>query len=111
MDTDTLIHSKSLEVALAGQETPLQPDVTAWPSDAPRTPFTVGGVYRFADVWGRELEAHIITEQHARCGLIQRHVSEIPYDAVFVRWADVDAEAVADAKRFAREVINSERWS
>lgn len=111
MDTDTLIHSKSLEVALAGQETPLQPDVTAWPSDAPRTPFTVGGVYRFTDIWGRELEAHIITEQHARCGLIQRHVSEIPYDAVFVRWADVDAEAVADAKRFAREVINSERWS
>lgn len=87
------------------------PDVTAWPPDAPRTPFTVGGVYRFTDVWGRELEAHIITEQHARCGLIQRHVSEIPYNAVFVRWADVDAEAVADAKRFAREVINAERWS
>lgn len=111
MDTDTLIHSKSLEVALAGQETPLQPDVTAWPSDAPRTPFTVGGVYRFTDVWGRERTALVYTGQQARVDGGWWNISELPEDAAFVGTFTPDPALTADAYRFAREVINSERWS
>lgn len=111
MDADTLIRSKSLEVALAGQEMPLQPDVTAWPPDAPHTPFTVGGVYRFADVWGRERTALVYTGQQARVDGGWWHISELPEDAAFVGTFTPDPALTADAERFAREVINAERWS
>jgi hypothetical protein len=87
------------------------PDVTAWPSDAPRTPFTVGGVYTFADVYGRQRTALVYTEQQARVDGSWWHVSELPADAVAVGTFTPDTALIADARRFVREVINSEQWS
>ena len=86
-------------------------DVTAWPADAPRPPFAVGGVYTFADVYGRQREALIYTEQHARVDGCWWHVSELPAGAVAVGTFTPDPALIADARRFAREIENSQRWS
>lgn len=86
-------------------------DVTAWPSDAARPPFAVGGVYRFTDVWGRERTALVYTGQQARVDGGWWNISELPEDAAFVGTFTPDPALTADAYRFAREVINSERWS
>lgn len=85
-------------------------DVTAMPADV-RAPFAVGGVYRFLDIAGRWRTALIYTEQHARVDGCWWHVSEVPDDAVCVGTFTPDPALVADAARFAREIINSERWS
>lgn len=88
-----------------------QRDVTAWPVDAPKPPFAVGSVYTFADIWGRERTALIYTEQHARVDGCWWHVSELPEDAEFDRTFTPDPTLAADARRFAREVANSQGWS
>lgn len=85
-------------------------DVTAMPADV-RAPFAVGGVYTFADVYGRQRTALIYTEQHARVDGCWWHVSEVPDEAVCVGTFALDPALLADAARFAREVINSQEWS
>jgi hypothetical protein len=113
MDEYTLFATQTRLQALEAPETPIQqaPDVTAWPVDAPRPPFAVGGVYTFADVYGRQRTALIYTEQHARVDGAWWHVSELPEDATFARTFTPDPALVADAARFAREVVNSQEWS
>lgn len=96
---------------LAGQETPILSDPCAWPTDCSRPPFAVGGVYTFADVYGRQRTALVYTEQQARVDGSWWHVSELPEDAQWIASFTPDAETVADAKRFAREVENSQVWS
>lgn len=86
-------------------------DVTAWPVDAPRPPFAVGGVYTFADVYGRQRTALVYTEQWSRVGSAWWHVSQVPDEAALVGTFTPDAAMIADARRVAREVENSERWS
>jgi len=102
---------KSQEQALALDCTPIERDVTAWPSDVGSPPFTVGGVYTFPDRQGHTRTAHIVTEQHAMVDGCKWHVSELPDDATLIASFTPDAETVADAARFAREVLNSQRWS
>lgn len=85
-------------------------DVTAMPADV-RAPFAVGGVYTFADVYGRQRTALIYTEQHARVDGCWWHVSEVPDDAVCVGTFTPDPALIADAARFAREIVNSQEWS
>lgn len=92
-------------------ETPIERDITAWPTDAGNPPFTVGGVYRFRDIWNRERTALIYTEQHARVDGCWWHVSELPAGAVAVGTFTPDPALIADARRFARELENSQRWS
>lgn len=92
-------------------ETAIQHGVTAWPTDAGKPPFIVGGVYTFPDIWGRWRSAHIVTEQQARVDGSLWHVSELPEDAQLIATFPPDAETVADAGRFALEVLNSQRWS
>ncbi len=108
-------HAETNVAPLAGRELPIlqapKPDVTAWPADAPRPPFTVGGVYRFRDIWNRERTALIYTEQHARVDGCWWHVSELPAGAVAVGTFTPDPALIADARRFAREIENSQRWS
>lgn len=111
VDADTLIHSKSQEQAVLCESAAFYADPCAWPSDAPRTPFTVGGVYTFADVYGRQRTALVYTEQQARVDGSWWHVSELPADAVAVGTFTPDTALIADARRFVREVINSEQWS
>lgn len=111
MDADTLQSTETHQHALAGQETAILPDVSAWPLDCPRPPFAVGGVYTFADVYGRSRTALIYTEQQARVDGCWWHVSELPDDAQWIASFTPDPEMVADAKRFAREIINSQEWS
>lgn len=99
------------EQASTCAELPIERDITAWPTDAGNPPFTVGGVYTFPDRQGHTRTAHIVTEQHAMVDGCKWHVSELPDDMVLVASFTPDAETVADVKRFAREVVNSQRWS
>lgn len=109
VDEYTRIATQTRLSALSGQETPFY-DVTAMPADV-RAPFAVGGVYRFLDIAGRWRTALIYTEQHARVDGCWWHVSEVPDDAVCVGTFTPDPALVADAARFAREVVNSQEWS
>ncbi len=87
-----------------------KPDVTAMPADVP-APFTVGGVYVFEDVYGRERTALVYTEQWARVGSAWWHVSQVPDEARLVDTFTPDSDMIADARRVAREIINSQEWS
>ncbi len=110
VDTESHDTTKSQEQALAGQELPIERDITAWPTDAPRPPFVVGGVYRWQD--GDRLRvAHVITEQTAIVNGSFWHVSEMPFDAELIRQFAPDDETVAEVRRFIREIIFDQRWS
>lgn len=99
------------EQASTRAETAIQHGVTAWPTDAGKPPFIVGGVYTFPDIYGHERTALIYTEQWARVGSSWWHVGSVPDDAVFRDMFTPDAEMVADAERVALEILNSQRWS
>lgn len=109
-DTESQTYTELNAPPLAGQETAIQHDVTAWPADAGNPPFTVGGVYQWRD--GKvTYTAHIVTEQHAIVNGSYWHVSEMPDDAEQIGAFTVDTETVADVRRFVLEVLNSQRWS
>lgn len=83
-----------------------------WPTDAPKTPFVVGGVYGFLDpVTDEPRTAHIVTEQSALVNGNYWHVSELPLTAEYIGAFAMDAATLANIRLFIREVIAWQGWT